>query len=105
MSRRVNSRRSQMQRLLMLLSIACLVLAGLAVTRPGRGATDVVVTVRASSAEGELATRLGTQFARPGSLDRVAGSRGRFDDLALPLVRIHATPDGLRGLRWVIPTA
>ena len=58
-----------MQRLLMLLSIACLVLAGLAVTRPGRAATDVVVTVRASSAEGELATRLGTQFAWPGSLE------------------------------------
>jgi len=87
----------------MLLSIACLVLAGLAVTRPGRAATDVVVSVRASSAEGEIATRLGTQFAWPGSLDRVAGSRGRFDDLALPFVRINATTDGLPGLPLVMP--
>jgi len=87
----------------MLLSIACLVLAGLAVTRPGRAATEVVVSVRASAAEGELTTRLGTQFAWPGSLDRAAGSRVRFDDLAPPFVRINATTDGLPGLPLVMP--
>ncbi|TMC47068.1 MAG: glycoside hydrolase family 5 protein [Chloroflexi bacterium] len=92
-----------MQRLLTLLSIACLVAVGLAVTRPGRAATDVVITVRASSAEGTLATRLGTQFAWPGSLDRAAGSRGRFNALAPGLVRINATTDGVPGLPLVMP--
>jgi len=92
-----------MQRLLTFLSIACLVAAALAVTRPGRAATDVVITVRGSVAEGALTTRLGTQFAWPGSLDRAAATRGRFDGLAPALVRINATTDGVPGLPLVMP--
>src|SRR5437899_3000107 len=92
-----------MRRLLAFTSIACLVLVGLAVTRPGTASTDVEIEVRANSAEGALATRVGTQFAWPGSLDRAADSRGRFDGLAPPLVRINATTDGLPGLPLVMP--
>jgi hypothetical protein len=92
-----------MHRLLTLLSIACLVVVGLVVTRPGRASTDVLVTVRAGSLEGALTTRLGTQFAWPGSLDRAAPSRGHFDALAPAFVRINATTDGQPGLPVVMP--
>ena len=98
-----NSRLSPMQRLLTLTSVACLVLAGLAVTRAPAASTDIAISVRAGSSDGELATRLGTQFAWPGSLDRAPDSRGRFDGFAAPLVRINATTDGLPGLPLVMP--
>src|SRR2546423_3597071 len=92
-----------MQRLLTLTSIACLVLAGLAVTRAPAASTDIAISVHASSSEGQLATQLGTQFAWPGSLDRAPDSRARFDGFAPPLVRINATTDGLPGLPLVMP--
>jgi hypothetical protein len=93
-----------MKRLLTLASIACLVLAGLVMTRSAPAASsDVVIGVHASASEGELVTRIGTQFAWPGALDRATESRGRFDGLAPPLVRINATTDGLPGLPLVMP--
>jgi hypothetical protein len=92
-----------MQRLLTLISVACLILSGLAVTTAPAASTDVIIGVRATSSEGQLATRIGTQFAWPGSLDQTPASRALFNGLAPPLVRINATTDGLPGLPLVMP--
>src|SRR5438034_9045879 len=91
-----------MQRLLALSAVACLLLAGRPSTSPA-AATDVVVLVRASEAQGGVATRLGTQFAWPGALDRAPAARTRFGALAPRLVRINATTDGFPGLPLVMP--
>lgn len=80
-------------------------LAGASVQRPDAG---IVVSVDAKTEVGTIGTRLGTQFVWAGGLDRVAGARARFHELAPPLVRINATtvgpgpvlPAGVRRGEW-----
>src|SRR4029077_780064 len=54
----------------------------------------VVVSVDATAEIGTIPTRLGTELVSPGVLDAASGTRGRFDALAPPLVRIDATTLG-----------
>lgn len=52
---------------------------------------DVAILVNATATIGELGTRMATQFAWPGGLDRAPGTRDRFAALDVPLARINAT--------------
>lgn len=79
------------------IAVASAVVAlGLVASRPVAPDVPAAVTVDAAAEAGTINTRLGTQFVWPGTLDRSAGARTRFGELAPRLVRINATTIGAR---------